>query len=299
MIIGHEKEWNYLKKSAENESVAHAYLFYGLSSVGKRKTAIEFGKYINCANRTFNEPCQKCQVCHQIEKKSYPDLFFIEPEEKKSLISINQVKSLKARLSLSSVSDNYKIAIIDKAHLMTQDAQNALLKQLEEPKGKTVIILITEYPDSLLSTIMSRCQKIRFLTVSPKTILKIIPTVKDSLLLELGKPGIILDSISNDRLIKSRDEKIKAIEELKQKSFYERFSYAKEVVKNKEEMDVIETWLVFFREFLKKIIREETKPVWNGQEIKKILNNLQEIQHLFVTANINKQLALELFLMEI
>lgn len=299
MIIGHEKKWNYLKKSAENASIAHAYLFYGPSSVGKRKTAIEFGKYINCTNRTFDESCQKCQVCYQIEKKIYPDLFFIEPEEKKSLISINQVKNLKARFSLSSVSDNYKIAIIDKAHLMTQDAQNALLKQLEEPRGKTVIILITEYPNSLLNTVVSRCQKIRFSTVSPKTILKILPGFKDSLLLEIGRPGIILNSISSDLFIKSRDEQIEAIKKLKQKSFYERFSYAKEVIKNKEELDVIETWLVFFRQFLKKIIRKETKLFWNSQETKKILNNLQEIQHLFVTSNINRQLALELFLMEI
>ncbi len=299
MIIGHEKEWNYLKKSADNKSIAHAYLFYGPSSVGKRKTAVEFGKYINCANRTFNGPCQKCQICHQIEKKSYPDLFFIEPEEKKSVISINQVKNLKARLSLSSVSDNYKIAIIDKAHFMTQDAQNALLKQLEEPKGQTVIILITEYPNSLLNTVMSRCQKIRFLTVASKIILKIVPEIKDSLLLELGKPGIILDSISDDRLIKLRNEKIATIKKLKQKSFYERFSYAKEIIKNKEEADVVETWLFFFRQFLKKIIRNEEKSIWSVQEVKKILNNLQEIQHLFVTSNINKQLALELFLMEI
>lgn len=299
MIIGHQKEWNYLKKSVENKNIAHAYLFYGPSSVGKRKTAIEFGKYINCLEKTFNEPCQRCQVCYQIEKKSYPDLLLIEPEEKKSVISINQIKNLKARLSLSSVSENYKIAIIDRAHLMTQDAQNALLKQLEEPKGKTIIILVSEYPNSLLNTVRSRCQKIRFLTVPPGIILKNLPSIKDSFLLALGKPGVILDCISNSQLIKLKEEKIKIIQKLKQKDFYERFLYVKEIIKNKDEINTVETWLAFFHQLLKKMIQKQEKSIWQIQEIKKNLKKLQEIQYLFTTSNVNKQLALELFLMEI
>ncbi|MBU2634891.1 DNA polymerase III subunit delta', partial [Patescibacteria group bacterium] len=138
---GHQKQWQFLKKSAELGRLPHALLFYGQEGLGKKALAIEFSKFL-------------------IKKTSPPDFILIEPQGKE--IQIAQIRSLIQGLSFKPYLADFKIAVINKAHLMSQESQNCFLKFLEEPTDKTYLILITEYPAMLLPTILSRVQKLRF-----------------------------------------------------------------------------------------------------------------------------------------
>ena len=145
MIIGHKNQWNFLKKSAELDRLSHAYLFSGENQLGKKTLAIEFVKFLNCSAKDFSEkPCQVCRNCQDVQKKAHPDFVLIEPENSHKEIQISQIRNLIWKLSLRPYSAVFKVAILDKAHSMSQEAQSCFLKLLEEPKGKALLILITE-----------------------------------------------------------------------------------------------------------------------------------------------------------
>ena len=130
--------------------------FPAQEKLGKRKLALEWIKLFFGGN---------------VKLEKNPDLILIEPEENE--IKISQIRDLNWKLSLKPFAASLKVAIIDKSHLMNQEAQNCFLKTLEEPKENTYLILITEYPDSLLSTILSRSKILNFIRFRKKK-LKII-----------------------------------------------------------------------------------------------------------------------------
>ena len=139
-------QWEFLQKIVANRKISQAMIFAGPDDLGKRDMAVEFFKLLG--NKDL------------IDQGKHPDLIILEPEGKG--ISIDQVRDLQKRLSMSVQVGEFKMAIIDKAHLMNVQAQNCLLKTLEEPRGDTIVILITSKVDSLLSTIRSRSQIIKF-----------------------------------------------------------------------------------------------------------------------------------------
>lgn len=165
-IIGQEKALNYLKEIVTKKSFSHAYIFYGPIGSGKKSTAIAFIAALNCSNNG----CGKCKSCTQIMDKKFSDLLIIEP--KGNYILIDDIRELRNKLSLKSYREKVRGIIIDEADLMTEEASNALLKTLEEPELNTVFILITSRPNRILSTITSRCQLLRFISLSREKIEK-------------------------------------------------------------------------------------------------------------------------------
>ena len=141
-----------LEKSVKNNKLAHAYLFLGQENLGKMALAKQFVKIAQCGLEKSEEkinkiPCGECRSCRDIEKNIHPDILIIKPEaqdkkkaSKKTSIGIGQIRSLQRQLSFYPHSAPYKIAIIDNADKMTQEAANALLKTLEEPSGKAILI---------------------------------------------------------------------------------------------------------------------------------------------------------------
>src|SRR4030042_1240940 len=146
MIIGHQKQWQFLKRSAEIGRLSHAYLFSGQAHLGKRKLAEEFIKFLNCPKKE-NSPCQNCWACKALEKEIHPDLISIKPINKE--IKIFQIRQLQKSLFLKPHSSFFKSVIIEEAEKMNQEAQSCLLKTLEEPSGNTLLFLITERPQML------------------------------------------------------------------------------------------------------------------------------------------------------
>ena len=285
-IIGHQKQWQFLKKSAESQKISHAYLFSGQEKLGKKKVALEFIKLINGA-----------------ESLKSPDLILIEPEKKE--IKIFQIRELIQKLSLKPYSALFKIAIIDKADLMTNQAQSALLKTLEEPKSKTLLILISEKPDMLFLTIRSRCEIIKFFPVRETEIKKYL---REKGLSEetsnfcLGKPGEAIDFISNPQKLEEKKRIIKNLIKLSSSELVFRFQCAKDLSNQLDLKEVLEVWLLYFRNtLLTRVIAKDKNEdlVSSFTRLKNIINQIQKTIFLLTTTNINPRLALEVLMLEL
>jgi DNA polymerase-3 subunit delta' len=164
-IVGQERAIKILTKSLKENKVSSSYIFVGNEGTGKKLAAIEFTKAVNCLNPSKNsEACEDCQSCNEINKQYSPDLKIIEPI--KSSIKIEQIREMRKEIGLKPFKNKKKIYIIDKAEKMTLEASNCLLKTIEEPPYYAIIILICSKIDSILPTIVSRCQIINFGLIS-------------------------------------------------------------------------------------------------------------------------------------
>lgn len=159
-ITIHKKQIQYLQTRIENKSFPHAYLFYGPKGNAKEQLAELFYRSIMCAD-SKERPCGKCVPCAESLKGVYTDVEVLEREKGKKNIAISQVRKMQESLSLSSFLNSYKIAIIKEAGALTLEAANALLKNIEEPHEKTIIILLAETLRNIPLTILSRCENIK------------------------------------------------------------------------------------------------------------------------------------------
>ena len=199
-IVGQNAVKQQLTKSVKDERVSHALMFTGGVGNGKLPMALAFAGYIFCENRSETDRCGQCKACKAMSGQSHPDLHFSFPfvktpsiktckpnmrefiaaigkdpyislkewelqiadEKKQSLITAEESNEIVKDLSLKSFAGGYKVLIIWQADKLGTSAQNKLLKTLEEPESKTLIILITDLPDLLLPTINSRTQLVKF-----------------------------------------------------------------------------------------------------------------------------------------
>jgi DNA polymerase-3 subunit delta' len=159
-IEGHARPISILKRALANNSLAHAYLFSGEQGIGKRMTACALAAAVNCPNARSEDGCGTCPSCRKISTQGHPDVHFLEPDGDE--IKIEQIRQVQDYLALKPFEGTKKILIVDGAESLNQASSNAFLKTLEEPPGDTLIILLTSLPQSLLATIRSRCQEIRF-----------------------------------------------------------------------------------------------------------------------------------------
>lgn len=170
-LIGNEHIVEFLSGSIVNGKVSGSYIFCGPDNLGKTTVANYFAKSLVCTGGKKNiSPCGECPACQQVEKGIYGDINLIKKEKDKKNISIEQIREIIKTLGLSSFLNSYKIGIIKQAETLTIEALNALLKTLEEPKAKVVIILITSNIEALPATIVSRSQILKFHQVKPDII---------------------------------------------------------------------------------------------------------------------------------
>lgn len=149
-----------LRKTIVNERISHAYLFSGSKGSGLSEVALQFAKALLCPNGIGGDSCDQCHVCKRIDHGVFPDLMTVLPEG--GSIKLDQIRLLQEEFGRKSVYGKYKGYIIHEAERMTREAQNRLLKFLEEPDGSTVAILLTSEPGRILPTIRSRCQVFLF-----------------------------------------------------------------------------------------------------------------------------------------
>ncbi len=168
-IIGNNNVKNILIKSLNNKTILHSYMFIGEQGIGKKLIANQFAKMILCDNYEGNE-CNQCKSCIEFDGGNNPDFRIIEPDGKN--IKIEQIREMQTKVAEKPVNSTKKIYIIDDADYMTKEAQNCLLKTLEEPPEYIVIILIVSNENKVLTTIKSRCMKIHFDKISNEEIKK-------------------------------------------------------------------------------------------------------------------------------
>lgn len=160
-IVGQERAIKILTKSLKENRVSSSYIFIGSEGTGKKFTAMEFIKAVNCLNLNKNmEACNNCHSCNGINKQCCPDLKIVKTT--KGSIKIEQIREIRKEIKLKPFRSKKKVYIIDQAEKMTLEASNCLLKTIEEPPYYAIIILICSKIDPILPTIVSRCQIINF-----------------------------------------------------------------------------------------------------------------------------------------
>lgn len=212
-IKGQDKAVGFLKGALESGRIAHAYIFFGPEGVGKRLTAMNFAKALNCSRQGYvqlegtkvfvgnlgsrqgyvqpegtqifvenlggfqDSPCGQCISCKKIDTGNHPDFRLITPEKEGASIKIDAVRSLTKDISLKPYEAKKKVYIIDDASSMKHEAQNALLKTLEEPVSESVLILLTADISRLFSTIRSRAQEVKFFPLAMEEVKDILVNV--------------------------------------------------------------------------------------------------------------------------
>ncbi len=311
MILGHQKQWKFLEKSAELGKLPHALLFCGQEQLGKKTLAVEFAKFLNCQSKN-EKPCHTCRNCQDIKKGIFPDFIFIEPDASVKEIKIFQMRELIEKLSLRPYASSFKIAVLNNAHLMTREAQNCFLKFLEEPKGKTVLILITEYPETLLPTIISRVQKIKFFPVKIEEIKNyfLLQGVSDKEAnyfssLSSGKPGKALNFYLNPEELEKEKKLVSDLIKISQSDLAFRFQYVKSFsdLSQNNLKEILNGWLTYFRLILLSRFDGQKKmgdfSHYSLFKIEKIIKNIQTMMFLISSTNINSKMAFENLLIEL
>ena len=169
-IIGHEDVKEYFKKAIASNNISHSYLLEGIEGIGKKLLAKTFAKALLCESDNNIEPCNKCTSCIMMETANNPDYF--EVSSKKSSIGVDDIREqVIEQMDIKPYRSKYKIFIIAEAEKMTLQAQNALLKTIEEPPSYGIVILVTKNPSKIISTVHSRCARIRALPL-PTSMIK-------------------------------------------------------------------------------------------------------------------------------
>ena len=163
-VAGQKEIVKTIKTSLRNGKTSHAYLFTGPRGVGKTTLARLIAKGVNCLkNGVTDEPCNECENCLAINNGTFMDLIEIDAASNRG---IDEIRQLKEKINYQPVKGRKKIYIIDEVHMLTKEAFNALLKTLEEPPEHVIFILATTEADKILPTIISRCQRYDFKTLS-------------------------------------------------------------------------------------------------------------------------------------
>ena len=166
-ILGHAREIGVIKNSIKNGRLAHAFIFSGPESIGKRLVASSLAAALNCARPVDGDACGECADCRLARALSHPNILEVVPVDAKGepvangLIRIEQVRDVQAALRYR-VERGKKVVVVDQAEKFMPAAANAFLKTLEEPPADSIIILITSRAPELLPTILSRCHRVNF-----------------------------------------------------------------------------------------------------------------------------------------
>ena len=159
-ILGHEMIKEHFQKAIEAQKVSHAYILSGEAGMGRKSLANAFALTLLC-EKGKSQPCMECHACKQVLSGKHPDLVYVH-HEKPASIGVDDIREqINDTIMIRPYSSYYKIYIVDEAEKMTVQAQNALLKTIEEPPAYAVIILLTTNPDAFLPTILSRCVQLK------------------------------------------------------------------------------------------------------------------------------------------
>ena len=156
-----------LEKAARENRLAHLLLFHGGSALHQREMALRLAQILNCSQPTPQGPCQECYACHKIITGNHPDVLWLKPL--KTTIGIEQVLAWQQKVYLKHYEGIYKVSVIEQADAVTLPAANALLKVIEEPPERTIIILCAQNAEGILPTIQSRAQLVYFPNLSEET----------------------------------------------------------------------------------------------------------------------------------
>ncbi len=324
-IVGHRNVLSYLQGNLSAGKSSHAYLFFGPKHVGKNTVAEFFVTSLVCEKLPSHQgptPCYECKCCQQAKNRIHPDILWVsrtvdqKTGKLKKNIGIEQIRDLQNRLSLHSFLNSHKVAVITEAESLSLEAANSLLKMLEEPSPKTVIILIASDLFTIPKTIVSRCQLLRFLPVSTDEIYHHLVSLgaetkkaRTLAALSYGRPGIAIDYFTNEDNFLDYQEKVKNFIALHKSDLIERFKTIEEISRFPDSnlaREVLDVWSKVVRDILltKKNRSELTNhlnfhndleqlvSLYNDKQILAVLGDVA-LAKKYLAANVNPRLILE------
>jgi len=261
-MLGHEWAVDLLRGHLSNGRTRHAYLITGPQGIGRRTLALRMTQGLNCPQPAApGTPCQTCHTCQRIERMQHPDLVIVKAEEAGGTLKVNQVRELQRGLSLAPYEAPYKIALLLRFEQANPNAANALLKTLEEPPPQVILFVTAQDTETLLPTVVSRCEVIR---LRPLPIDEVsqgmqttwgIPDDEANLLAHLsnGRPGYAYWLHQNPEAQEQRVTRLNDHHRLLSSNRVERFNYAETLAKDRTEfLQVLQTWLSLWRDVMLK-----------------------------------------------
>lgn len=324
-IIGNKKILDFLSKSFDDGKAAHAYFFAGPERVGKTRAALLLAQKVLGIREKFGLEKSEEEIVRKLF--NCPDFFIIfrERDEKsgklKKDISVEQIRDLAVKLQMTSFLNSWKVAIIPDANALNRGSSNALLKTLEEPKGKTAIILCAPSDESLLPTIKSRCQTINFFPVPKEEIAKSLISLgvdeKESenfASISFGRPGISMEFFRDKEKFEEYKEEVARWREIASANIAVRFRKLEDwffkkgdASDKKEKIEfTLKIWNLLYRDVLYVVggceenmanvfAKKEIAGIaakYNRRQVAVILGSITETKK-FLDENVNPRLAIE------
>ena len=320
-VIGHTDVIDYMKQAVAQDKVSHAYIINGEKGTGKKLLAGLFAHILQCEKGT-GDPCRECRECKQVLNGNHPDVIRVT-HEKPNSIGVDEIrKQVNEDIQIKPYNGGRKIYIIPDADLMTVQAQNALLKTLEEPPAYAVILLLTENADSLLPTICSRCVMLKLRYIKDTIINKFlmeelkIPDYKAEVCTAFaqGNVGRAVMLAESEHFNEIKEEAIRLVKNINNMELDELMEAVKKITAYKldiaDYLDIIMIWyrdaLIYkatknidrlvFSEHLDSLKERASKSSYEGIEI--ILGALETAKSR-LKANVNFELVMELLLLTI
>lgn len=261
-VIGQDRAVKLLKGSREGERLCHAYMFVGPKQVGKGTLALDLARTLNCTGDA--PPCGQCLQCARIGSGVHTDVQVIgiastPGAPQKTEISIDQIKDLQRSASLPPFEGSCKVFIIDGAERLSTEAANCLLKTLEEPPPRVVLVLLTSREDLLLPTVLSRCFRVELRPLSATAVEAAllergVSIERARLLARLcgGRLGWALEATADETILSRRQDKLEEIAALVSSGDEQLFTYAARLATQSRDAtrEALALWVSWWRDVL-------------------------------------------------
>jgi len=324
-LVGNNHIIEFLSKSIINNKVAGSYIFCGPDNLGKTTVANYFARSLVCQNSEKGAgslPCGECQDCQQVEKGVHGDIHLIKKEKDKKNISIEQVREFIRTLGMSSFLNPYKIGVVKHAEYLSSEAANALLKTLEEPRKRVIIILVTTDITALPTTIVSRSQILKFNPVKAGIIYDYLvkeyqakrSLAKDFSRLCLGRPALAVKFLEDEEFFDIYLKRARVFLQFSGQDINKRLASIEELIGTKASGQesvriakrIIEIWQGLVRDLLllefgqdgliqHLLFIDELNKLKTRIKIGDLLNLLKNLRQVeeYLSANVNPKLVLE------
>ncbi|HKL78877.1 MAG TPA: DNA polymerase III subunit delta' [Mobilitalea sp.] len=319
-IIGHESITRHLQNSIQAGKVSHAYIFHGEAGMGKKLLATALAKTLQCKEGGIL-PCNKCKSCMQSESENQPDIIRVTHE--KISIGVEDIRvQVNGDIQIKPFDSQYKIYIIDSADKLTEQAQNALLKTIEEPPEYAVILLLVCNINVILPTILSRCVALHLKPVDKKVIKEFlmekhkIPDYVAEMAADFsgGNVGKAIKYATSEDFESKKEDVLHILRYIDEMELNEVISGLKTISDNKPAIeDYIDLMILWYRDILMlkatgdpnfllykseyQFIRKQTN-LRSYEEIEKIINGMEKAK-VRLKANVNFDITIELMLLTI
>lgn len=319
-IIGHAGIINHLQNAIRAGKVSHAYILHGEEGMGKKTLALSFAKTLQCSEKGIHS-CNKCKSCIQADSRNHPDILWTT--HKKNSIGVDDIRTqINADIQIKPYQSRYKIYIIDSADKMTENAQNALLKTIEEPPEYAVVLLLSCNINYLLPTIISRCVILDLKPVNKQLIKEFlmsnhqVPDYMAEIAADFsgGNVGKAIKYASSEDFERKKEDIFHILRYIDEMELHEIISGIKTISENKSSvLDYIDIMLLWFRDVLMlkatndpnlllykeeyQIIKKQAK-IRSYDEIENIIKSMEEAKAK-LNANVNFDITIELMLLSI